>query len=149
MSLIKIEFDTTLVPITFKDGKVKDYTLRPLIPIVISSSISHKKSKTPIDCLLDSGADRNLFPASMGENIGIKITKGQKTTHTGIGNSIMEAYRHTISIHCGGISFITSSDFSYQQTIPLLGRDGFFMFFQSITFINRGKVRLIFKTKNS
>lgn len=93
-----------------------------------------------VNCLLDSGADRNLFPAQWGEAVGIKIKAGKETIHYGIGNNDIKAYRHTVKLYVGTYSFETQVDFSSQQSLPLLGRTGFFSCFKQIIFNERGKV---------
>jgi hypothetical protein len=116
-------------------GKIKNEIYRPLIPIRIS--YNHTISFYSFDCLVDSGSDKNLFPAQIGELIGIKIRKGPKRIICGIGNSNLEAFTHIVKIFInatGKINFETTIDFSYEQQLPLLGRNGFFNHFISVNF---------------
>jgi hypothetical protein len=64
----------------------------------------------------------------------LQIKKGEKVTHMGIGNVGIDAYSHPVSFYVGSRKITTEAHFSYHQKIPLLGRDGFFKFFNSITF---------------
>lgn len=94
-----------------------------------------------INCLIDSGSDRNLFPAQWGEMVGIKISKGKLKKIGGIGNAEpIDAYTHTIGIIIGTHKFQTEADFSYAQTVPLVGREGFFDHFIEVTFSQKDKV---------
>ncbi|OGK13788.1 hypothetical protein A3A93_02540 [Candidatus Roizmanbacteria bacterium RIFCSPLOWO2_01_FULL_38_12] len=64
-----------------KNGKVYKVVDRPYVPLFLK--YGSKKSKTPVNCLLDSGADRNLFPGSWAATVGISLTKGKKRTILG------------------------------------------------------------------
>lgn len=103
-------------------------------PIIsIRLSYGHKLS-FPFSSLVDSGATRNLFPARFGEQIGINIKKGKLVKLLGIGDKEVFAYSHKIKIYLGLKFFETEADFSFEQNLPLLGRDGFFNLFQKVIF---------------
>lgn len=109
---------------------------RPVVPVRLS--YKHKIGKVSVECLIDSGADINLFPADWGESVGINIKKGTKDTINGIGAIGVEAFLHEIMIYLGpDISFLTRAFFSYHQEIPLLGRNGFIDHFKAITFLGK------------
>lgn len=133
MSLVKFDY-TPEVFVNNKTGKVA-YIYRPLIPVRLCNK--HNLSKFPVNCLLDSGADKNLFPAQWGEAVGIKIKSGIEVIHFGIGNKDVKAYRHTVKLYLGTYIFETEADFSYEQAFPLLGREGFFKHFTRIIFHER------------
>jgi len=97
--------------------------LRPKIPIRLS--VNFKISKVLVDCLFDTGSDRNLFPADWGKSLGLKIEKGKKVKIGGIGGKELFAYTHPVGLFIRGIKIMTEADFSYEQNIPLLGRIGF------------------------
>lgn len=139
----------TSVPILNEHQKVVRVIDRAIIPIKIGYKLSHKVSKTPVGCLLDSGSDRNLFPAHWGESVGIKVSKGRLSIIRGIGGITIEGYEHFIDIYCGSkIKFSAHAIFSFQQQVPLLGRQGFFDNFKKIIFDEEnGVVRLLFKNK--
>src|SRR3989344_7774697 len=97
--------------------------LRPKIPVRLSANFN--TSKVLIDCLFDTGSDRNLFPADWGRSLGLKIEKGKKVKIGGIGGKEINAYTHTVALYVQGNKIMTEADFSDEQTTPLLGRIGF------------------------
>ncbi len=131
-------FKFTYHPYPGKDLKTGEMVevFRPTVPIVVSSKgiLSWE-----IQALVDSGSDRNLFPAKLGEIIGINIKGGDTRPIQGIGNSKINSYTHKIMIHIAGHSFETEADFSYDQQSLLLGREGFFKFFKKIEFKEKEK----------
>jgi hypothetical protein len=135
-----INFDFILYP--YIDNKKIIGIYRPVIPV----SISAKQKIYPhiVNCLVDSGADYNLFPAAIGENLGLQVKAGEKFTHTGIANVNIDAYKHKVILFIGGYKITTDVHFSYNHKIPLLGRDGFFKFFKTVTF-NEEKLQLKLK----
>lgn len=105
------------------------------VPIIqVNISTHHTILAIEIKCVLDSGSDFNLFPAIVGEKLGINIMQGKKREHTGIGNNTIAAYEHTVKLFVHGYSFETKVHFSYKNKIPLLGRHSFFRFFKQVTF---------------
>jgi hypothetical protein len=125
-----IKRDYTAFPYLDKGKYVKIH--RPYVPI----RLSNKRRILPylIDCLVDSGADHNLLPAYLGEQLGIHVSQGEKLEHVGIGDMGITAYIHRVRMYVDTYGFETEVHFSYQQKIPLLGRYSFFRFFQSVTF---------------
>lgn len=131
-------FKFTYHPYPRKDPKTGDMfeIFRPTVPIIVSyKSIPSWE----IQALVDSGSDRNLFPAKLGEFINIDIKSGDKKPIQGIGDSNIIAYTHKIKMHIAGYNFETEADFSYEQQSLLLGRDGFFKFFRKIEFKEKEK----------
>ncbi len=122
---------------------VDDKKLIPLYVPIISIRLGTKSKIFPkdIECIPDSGSDFNLFPAEIGETLGIKVAKGKKREHTGIGNAHILAYEHSVKIFLQGHSFKTDIHFSYNHKIPLLGRYGFFKYFKKVIF-NEKALRL-------
>jgi len=110
------------VAIDKTSGKIVEI-LRPKIPIRMS--VHHNISKILVDCLFDTGSDRNLFPADWGRSLGLKIEKGKKVKIGGIGGKEINAYTHTVALYVQGNKIMTEADFSDEQTTPLLGRIGF------------------------
>lgn len=103
-------------------GKIIEI-LRPKIPIRLSAH--HNMSKILVDCLFDTGSDRNLFPADWGRSVGLRIDKGKEVKIGGIGGKEITAFTHQVALFAQGNKIITEADFSEEQTIPLLGRVGF------------------------
>ncbi len=97
--------------------------LRPKIPIRLS--INRKVSKVLIDCLFDTGSDRNLFPADWGRSLNLKIENNKKVKIGGIGDNEIIAYTHPVVLYVGTHKIVTEADFSDEQNMPLLGRIGF------------------------
>jgi len=106
-----------------QNGKVV-YVSIPLIDIVIN----YKRGQMlNVLALVDSGASVNLFPASLGEKLGINIRKRKKQKIAGIGDIQIESFFHEgVGIFIEGNKLETNAYFSYQQQIPLLGQNGFF-----------------------
>jgi len=48
-------------------------------------------------CLVDSGADDCLFPASIAKSLGIDLKSGERKEYSGIAGTV-EAYIHVIEI---------------------------------------------------
>ena len=133
------------VPDPFKDlttGKIIEI-LRPKIPVRLL--VNYNMSKILVDCLFDTGSDRNLFPADWGRSLGLKIEKGKKVKIGGIGKKEIAAYTHTVVLYIGLNKILTEADFSDEQNMPLLGRIGFMDKFDDIV-INEKKrfVKLCF-----
>lgn len=130
MSIIRFDY-TPEVFINPKTQKMK-YVYRPLVDIRLC--YKHNFGKNLVGCLLDSGADKNLFPANWGESVNIKIKKGELVHHYGIGDKDLIAYRHKVKLYVGSFSLETYADFSFEQSFSLLGREGFFKYFKQVIF---------------
>jgi len=123
-------------------GKIFE-VLRPKIPVRLS--INHNVSKILVDCLFDTGADRNLFPAAWGRSLGLKIEKGKLVKTMGIGGKEIKAYTHPVVLFIQGQKITTEADFTYENNTPLLGREGFMNKFEDIVINEKKKfVRLSF-----
>lgn len=109
---------------------------RPTIPIII---VYKSRPSWDFQALVDSGSDRNLFPAKIGESIGIDIGTGGPRPIMGIGDKEVTGFTHKVKILIGGIDFDSEIDFSYEQSSPLLGRSGFFDHFKDIAFNEKAK----------
>ncbi len=123
-------------PIQDQKGKIIGNRFLPVVPVRII--YKHKVGRL-LNALIDSGSDMNLFPAGYGELLGIPIKKGKTIDITGIGSIAIKAYRWEVKLYVGSTSFITTIDFSYEQQIPLLGRNGFFNKFSEIVFKEKTK----------
>lgn len=136
MPLLKFNYSPNLTV----DPKTKKYDIiyRPYIPIRLC--YVHNLGKTQVYCLLDCGSDRNLFPASWGESVGINIKKGEEINILGIGNTRITAYKHQVKLFIGTASFATPADFSYFQNTPLLGRENFFNLFKQVSLKQKEKI---------
>ena len=109
---------------------------RPLVPIQIGFG---KKTSFLFEALVDSGADKNLFPMDIGEQIGINFSKLQPQKAKGIGGSEIKTYFSLISLKIADHTFETNAYFSKEIDYPLLGREGFFDLFSKIEFNQKKK----------
>lgn len=121
-----------------KTGKIIGQVCYPVVPIKLC--YGHHIFKYLINSLVDSGSDRNLFPAEMGENIGIKIKNEFSQEIGGIGGIKIIAFTHKVKIYLGNFEIDTFIDFSYEQKVPLLGRSGFFNYFKNVIFREKDNV---------
>ncbi len=126
--------ETLISPIT---QKAIGTIYRPKIPVRLS--YNHKVVPFPVESLIDSGSDTNLFPAQWGQVAGINIKKGSFKQIVGIGNAAMHAYTHRVKLYIGTYSFNTDVDFGLTQQVPLLGRTGFFNQFSEVKFLEPEK----------
>ncbi len=133
----KILYDYFVTPFISNKELVAIYY--SILPIRLSSK--YKIYHNSIRCIVDSGSDFNLFPAEIGEVVGISIKNGEKAAHKGIGDFKITAYRHTVTIYLEDYKFHTEVNFSYEHKVPILGRYGFFDRFKKIVF-NESKLLL-------
>ena len=133
MPVLKFDY----LPDVIKDatGKVSGYIFRPKVNVKLG--YAHQISRFSVDCLVDSGADYNLFPAGWGRLMGIPIEKGKYKKLYGIGRSELIAYRHNVLVYIGSHIISTTVDFNNDQTVPLLGRNGFFDRFRRVSFYDQ------------
>lgn len=110
---------------------------RPMIAIRISKD--RGQISYYFDALIDSGSDRNLFPIQFATGAGIRFKQIKPRKIFGIGEKYIEAYSAKINIWLGVKKYQTEADFSPQQMMPLLGRDGFFNLFSSVKFDELGQ----------
>jgi len=126
-----------------KTQKVIGTIYSPRIPIRFS--YNRNIFQIPVDCLVDSGSDTNLFPAQWGQAAGVNITKGIYKKIIGIGNSGVDAYTHRVKLYVGSHQISVDVDFSFGHQMPLLGRTGFFNKFSEVKFLESlRKLELIF-----
>lgn len=79
--------------------------------------------------LIDSGADYCIFHATIGEQLGLKITTGKKLVFYGTSGEPQKAYFHNVSFTIAGHFHECGVGFSYEmEKLPygLLGQYGFF-----------------------
>ena len=127
------KFSITYFPYPYFDSKagVIKEVFKPTVPIRIGFN---RKFTDWFQALVDSGSDKNLFPAELGELVGIDIKNVKVRPVYGIGGVKINSYTHKINLNIEKCNFETEVDFSYEQKFPLLGRFGFFDQFRSIEF---------------
>lgn len=136
---IKLYYE--VFPVLNSSGKKIGEVARPIIYLLLN--YKHGKLLGPMGAIIDSGADYNLFPAVVAEILGINLKKGIEKVNEGIGGKRVKTYRHSgIKMFVEGYSFDTSIDFGKEISVPLLGQQGFFDKFRTITF-NRQREELI------
>ncbi|MDO8599933.1 MAG: aspartyl protease family protein [bacterium] len=87
-----------------------------------------KKHVSNFKVLVDSGAAVSVFPASLGEAVGLDITSGNKVSLRGATGVVEEQFLHNVMIVIGGHDIELEVGFSYSFKFPfgLLGQRGFF-----------------------
>ena len=83
-------------------------------------------------CLVDSGADDCLFPASIAESLGIDLKSGERKEYSGIAGTV-EAYIHVIEIQIQGFEerLKIAAAFTESEEVPaILGQAGCFDHFK-------------------
>lgn len=130
MPLIKYNF----LPDIFLDLKVKKLKTiyRPYTLVKLGNN--NKWSKNFIKALLDSGSDYNVFPSSFANEIGIDYKKGEYQKIIGVGGLSVDSYIHFVKIKIEDKEFETVAQFGAHIQTPLLGREGFFNYFDYVKF---------------
>jgi hypothetical protein len=117
-----------------KDRKSVEFLYKPLINIYIGNPLNNRKHIKTIECLVDSGADFNLFPSNIASLVGIdKVENDSVVSFGGIGNSVLIGYKHKLSLFLPQKLNIEVY-FSELQHVPVLGRIGFFDQFRRVVF---------------
>lgn len=130
MPLIRYNF----LPDIFLDPKVRKLKTMYRPYILVKLGNKNKWSKNFIKALVDSGADYNVFPSSFADEIGINYTKGEAQKITGVGGLTIDTYMHFVKIKVENKEFETVVQFGKDIQTPLLGREGFFNYFDYVKF---------------
>jgi predicted aspartyl protease len=104
------------------DYPAENKIFRPLIQLNIRSG----KKSVDLFALLDSGADVCLFPAEVGESLGLAMEEGAKGSITGIGEIAYPTFLHSVSITIGSYKRKIAAFFSDAIPTPLLGQKRIF-----------------------
>ena len=100
--------------------------LKPVIPIRLIKKDEYIDFLT----LIDSGADACIFPAELGEAIGLCVKNNRDQKFSGIGEGSIVAYFHNVIIEVGGWRYNCYAGFSYDKgVIPILGENGLLSLF--------------------
>lgn len=83
--MVKLGFSYLPRPLVDSRGKLLKEVFTPYVPIMVSAG--HGNPTRMIDALVDSGADRNLFPLQLGELLGINFKNIKPKIIYGIGNT--------------------------------------------------------------
>lgn len=114
-----------------------DYCYRPYLFIKLSHK--RKSSANFIKTLVDSGSDRNTFPAEFAKEIGLDYKKGESRKITSVNDSFTVVYGNRVKIEFDGKSIETVVYFGKSVKLPILGRDGFFNYFKKVSFDVKSK----------
>lgn len=130
MPIIKYSF----LPDIFFDPKVKKLKTiyRPYILVKLGNK--NKWSKNFIKALVDSGSDYNVFPSSFANGIGIDHKKGEYQKIVGVGGLLTDSYINFVKIKIENKEIETIIQFGEKIQTPLLGREGFFNYFDYLKF---------------
>lgn len=90
--------------------------------------------------MIDSGVDYTIFPAALGERLGLNIESGKKESVSGVSGVALVVYFHHLLLEMDGKKFKIYAGFSnnLNHNFAILGQNGFFNLF---------KVNLDFKRK--
>ncbi len=125
----------------------------PLVETILQFQNQRLNFKFP--SVIDSGADFCVFPAQLGELIGIDIEKGKKLLTYGVGGKDILNFHHVkviVIMENQPWEFSCFAGFSRKMNhkgVGLLGRQGFFNLFSKIEFLeNQRKLVLTIEGDN-
>jgi Aspartyl protease len=98
---------------------------RPYLEI----AVSHNRHEEPYLVLVDSGADTNVFSATLAEDLGLILEDGAPLEVQGATGEAVTFYEHSITITAAGKTFETTAafaDVSHLALAGLVGQQGFF-----------------------
>lgn len=115
----------------FSYKQINDDTHRPIIPVQVSTETDQIR----YEVLVDSGADINVFDASLTEVLGIDLESGREETFAGVSGEKRICYFHPIKLEVGGWEYETDAGFTPlpAHAHGIVGQANFFTFFK-VTF---------------
>jgi hypothetical protein len=115
--------------------------LRPVIPVVLRNPRTAHFPAVAHEALVDSGSDRCIFSAEIGELLGFDIKAGKELRVGGVvAGESRPMYLHVVAIEVGGIGGVSfTAPVAFMPDLSnnghgLLGRDGFFDQFSYVKF---------------
>lgn len=104
-----------------------------ILPVQLGNPAKHSPPSKRFEALIDSGASRCIFHASIGEAIGFDIEKGEKEETFGISGQASTIYLHRVSLYVAAQIITMQAGFSYNLPLAgVLGRRGFLSNFKVI-----------------
>lgn len=124
----------------FRYKRITPTLIRPIIPVVL---IYNGKS-IAYEALVDSGADMCVFPAQIGELVGIDIKDGQRGSLGGVIGKSGELYYHDIILSIGGNETRLRAGFTYEKKFDhgFLGQSGIFSIYVVQFYYRKGVIEL-------
>jgi len=115
---------------------------RPVIEVVLRNLRDATAPVVAYEALVDSGSDRNIFPAELADVLGIELSAAKTVRYVGgvVAGERRPVYFHPVEITVGGPggpAFWTVVGFMPQFSkagYGLLGRNGFFDVFTFVKF---------------
>ncbi len=112
------------IKIPAQDPK-RQWISRPIITVTLFGS----NGSVAVDALIDSGADKCLFNAALGREIGLDLNRGIKETFSGIEGGQIATYVHTIGLKISGMENEIEINAGFAEAggvFAILGQEGFF-----------------------
>lgn len=122
----------TEFPIVDSTNKIIGSIFKPMVDIMFT--YKHSLPTTAVAAVVDSGADYNLFPVAVATALKIDLKKAPKKSIIGIGGKVIEAHTSPITIIFESELIHTEADFTDEGNYVLLGRNGFFDYFEYVKF---------------
>ena len=122
----------------FRYARYSETVLRPVIPVLIR----HGEQASAYELLVDSGADINVLPVEVAEDLGIELETGVPAEVVGATDEPQTVYIHEIQVTVGEHTFATRAAFKTvdgDDLYGLAGQRGFFDQF-TITFNRHDEV---------
>ena len=116
----------------------KPFILRPIIPI----SLRFNNRSIRYEALIDSGADFNIFPLEIAENLGIKLERGKKIYFSSVSGDALDGVITDLVLELGSTRVETKVVFA-QVGNGVLGQYGFFDNFQIKFDLKKKEVEVI------
>ncbi len=116
----------------------------PIIPMRLDNN--GIRSSFPFQSIVDTGADKCLFSADLGEDINLDIKSVKPVRVGGAGKDNIYAYYHAVDLvfDFDGIEFKYQTQVGFvdagmvaEMGIGLLGRDGFLDKIESLRFVQK------------
>lgn len=116
-----------------RDDQVK---LLPLVPVTVG--VDYNAAETPAEAaamaLMDSGAEHNVFPLAMAQDLNLDLSGDPDVTIVGVGGTHTPGKAVTVDFQIDRYRWTAPVIFSAAvNERPLLGQAGFFRFF-TVTF---------------
>jgi hypothetical protein len=128
--------------VVFKYTRLDSTFERPYVEI----TVGHEGREESYLTLVDSGADINVFSASLASDLGINLENASPLTLRGATGEADTFYVHPVIITVGGVTFETEAAFAdipYLELAGLAGQRGFFDQFKVSFDRNREELELI------